>query len=93
MKTIRLFATLRDIAGQKEIEIPFEDGQTVHQLIHTISTAYPALGDKIIDPEGNLTGLVHILVDGRHVHWMEDGLESVVRDKDNVVLLPPTAGG
>lgn len=93
MKTLKLFATLRDIAGQKEIEVPFEDGQTVRQLIAAISDMYPELGDQIMDANGELTGLVHILLHGRHVHWMEDGLDSVIRERDQIVLLPPTAGG
>lgn len=93
MKTLRLFATLRDIAGKKEIEVPFEDGQTVYQLIESIKQTCPELGDQIIDADGKFTGAVHILVDGRHVHWKEDGLNSLIREKDQVVLLPPVAGG
>ena len=93
MKTLKLFATLRDIAGKKEIDVPFEDGQTVRQLIATISELYPDLGDQIIDSTGELTGLVHILVHGRHVHWMEDGLDTAIRERDQIVLLPPAAGG
>lgn len=93
MKTLRLFATLRDITGKKEIDVPFEEGQTVRQLIDTITSAYPELGEQIIGADGELTGLVHILIHGRHVHWMDDGLDSTIREKDQIVLLPPSAGG
>jgi MoaD family protein len=93
MKTLKLFATLRDIAGQKELEIPFEEGQTVRQLIADITDVCPALGEQIMNDDGELSGLVHILIHGRHVHWMDDGLDSVIRDKDQIVLIPPAAGG
>ncbi len=92
MKTIRLFATLRDVAGAKEVTIPFSDGQTVREMLAAVAEAYPALGAKILDPQGELTGLVHVLVHGRNVMWLE-GLETVVRESDLIVLLPPSAGG
>lgn len=92
MKTLKLNATLRDIAGQKEITVPFTDGQTVRQLIADIADAYPALAEQIVNEQGELTGLVHILVHGRHVHWMQ-GLDTPIRESDIVVLMPPSAGG
>lgn len=93
MKTLKLFATLRDIAGQKEIQVPFQEGQTVRQLIRDISIVCPELGVHIVNADGELTGAVHILVHGRHVHWMEHGLDSTIRASDQIVLLPPSAGG
>lgn len=92
MKTIKLFATLRDIAQSKEITVDFTDGQTVAELITTIGEAYPQLRYEIVDAEGQLTGLVHILVRGRHIEWL-DGLETTIAETDEVVLLPPSAGG
>ncbi len=32
-KTLKLFATLRDIAKAKTIDIPFREGQTVRELV------------------------------------------------------------
>jgi molybdopterin synthase sulfur carrier subunit len=92
MKTIRLFATLRDLVGAKELTVPFTDGQTVREILAAVAEAHPTLGAKIVNPDGELTGLVHVLVHGRNAMWLE-GLETVVRDSDQVVLLPPSAGG
>jgi molybdopterin synthase sulfur carrier subunit len=92
MKTIRLFATLRDLVGAKELTIPFTDGQTVREVLAAVAEAHPPLGAKIINPDGELTGLVHVLVHGRNTMWLE-GLETVVRESDQIVLLPPSAGG
>lgn len=91
-KTLKLFATLRDLAGAKTIDVPFEDGQTVRQLLADIRTICPPLADEIINQNGELTGAVHILVHGRHIHW-GDGLDTVIKTEHQVVLMPPTAGG
>lgn len=92
MKTIKLFATLRDIAGVREIHVPFREGETVRDLLTDVTNAHPTLGAAIITPNGELTGLVHILVHGRHIQWLE-GLDTVIRSEDQLVFLPPSAGG
>ncbi|MGJ3239082.1 MAG: ubiquitin-like small modifier protein 1 [Anaerolineae bacterium] len=91
-KTVRLFATLRDITGQKEIVVPFQDGQTVRQFLDTINQMMPELGQEIIDENGELTGLVHVMVHGRNIHWL-DGLDTSIKATDQLVLMPPSAGG
>jgi len=91
-KTVRLFATLRDIAGQKEITVPFEDGQTVRDFIATIYSLMPELGQEIVDENGELTGLVHVMVHGRNIHWL-DGMDTTIKASDQLVLMPPSAGG
>lgn len=92
VKKVRLFATLRDVAGCKEIEVPFEDGQTVRTFISTIQEMMPALGEEIITPDGELTGQVHVMVHGRNIHWL-NGLDTTISERDELVLMPPSAGG
>ncbi len=92
MKTLKLFSTLRQLVGSKEMAVPFEEGQTVRQLIETIQEINPALGAEIWDANGELTGLVHILVHGRNIMWLQ-GLDTTIGADDILVLMPPTAGG
>ena len=92
MKTIKLFATVREMAGAKSLSVPFQDGGTVRDLVRAIQQVNPAIGDKLIDEHGQLTPIVHIYVRGRNVEWME-GLDTVVQRDDDVLLVPPTAGG
>lgn len=92
VKTLKLFSTLRDLAGARQLEVPFEDGQTVRQLITSISDLNPELGREIVNDKGELTGLVHILVHGRHIQWL-DGLDTRIRERDIITLIPPSAGG
>lgn len=92
MRQIKLFATLREIAGTKEISVPLPDGATVRDLMQLIGQISTALHDKIITPEGTFTGLVHVYVSGRNVEWLQ-GLDTVIRESDDVFLIPPVAGG
>ncbi len=91
MRAIKLFATLRDVAGAKEISVPFDTG-TVRDLIAAIRQVNPTLGDKILDGDGQLSGLVQIFVDGRHIDWLQ-GLDTPVSDQNDLFLVPPIAGG
>jgi MoaD family protein len=92
MRTIKLFATLRDFVGAKDITVPFESGGTARDLIRAIGQINPALGDKIADKDGQLSGLVHIFVEGRNIEWLQ-GLDTVIADTDEVFMIPPVAGG
>lgn len=92
MKTLKLFATLRDLAGQKTIDVPFTHGQTVRKLVEDITQINPALGAEILDENGDLSGAVHILVHGRNCEWL-NGLDTTIKETDIVTLVPPVAGG
>ena len=91
-KKLKLFSTLRDIAGAREIEVPFEDGQTVRDLVESIRLVNPALAEYMVNENGEMTGLVHVLVHGRHIQWLE-GLATPIKERDLIVLIPPSAGG
>ncbi|NDJ76276.1 MAG: MoaD/ThiS family protein [Chloroflexi bacterium] len=92
MKTIRLFATIREIAGTKTLTVPFQDGETVRDLIRSIAGIHPEIGAKLLGDDGQLSNLIHVYVSGRNVEWL-NGLDTVIRESDEVLLVPPTAGG
>lgn len=91
MKNLKLFATLRDVVGAPSISVPFEEG-TVRDLISAIRQVNPVLAAKIVDDQGELTGLVHIFVEGRNIDWLQ-GLDTPIRPADDLFLIPPVAGG
>lgn len=91
-KKLKIFSILRDAVGIKELIIPVESGQTVREMIEVIGSVNPILHEKIIEKNGELTGLVHILVNGRNIMWLQ-GLDTLLTEDDDIILLPPTAGG
>ncbi len=92
MQTIKLLATLRDLAGARELHVELEPGQSVRHLIQAITEAAPQVGRKILDERGEMTGVVHIFVNGRNIQWLQ-GLDTVIEDGDEITLIPPVAGG
>lgn len=92
MIAVKLYATLRDIAGAKKLDVPFNYGGTARELMQAIAQASPSLGEKLLDGEGKPTGFAHIFVDGRNVMWLED-MDTVVESGSDVDLIPPVAGG
>jgi len=91
-KTVRLSATLRAAAGGKAITVPLASGATVRDLLQAIEDAHPKLAAKLLDASRGLTPGTQILVDGKHIDWLE-GLDTPVDDADDLMLVPPLSGG
>lgn len=92
MVTIKLLASLRKLAGSKELVVPLEQGGTVGDLLRVIGENHAEIMAKIVNEAGELTGTVQILIDGRNVTWL-DGLDTVVTAEQSIVFIPPVAGG
>jgi len=89
---VRLFALLREVAGTKEIEEEVEEGITVKDLLERLSTKLPKRFRELVFEEQNVSKNVIILVNRRGIRELE-GLETKLKDGDEVALLPPVSGG
>jgi MoaD family protein len=77
---VKYFSALRDITGKVQEEVDLVDGATLSQLLQWFFDTYPkaeAFKDELL-----------VLVNGRTV----DG-SYVLRDGDEVALMPPVSGG
>ena len=92
MKTVKLLAMLRDLAGANELEVPLTEGDTVRDLIEAVSAACPALRAKLVTAEGDLSSAAQIMVNGRNVKWMQ-GVDTPIAATDELCLLPMVGGG
>lgn len=84
----RLFSNL----GISEIEI--SDG-TLSGLFDILSNKYgKELKDLIYDSRSNkVRGDIRILLNGRHIVHLPKGLETELKEDDEIALFPPVAGG
>ncbi len=89
---VKIFATLRQLVGAKEIEVGLEDGDTVGSVIARLVADYPALGEHILDDEGNLEAYINVFVNGRSTRFL-DGLDTSLIEDDVLAIFPPVAGG
>jgi molybdopterin synthase sulfur carrier subunit len=89
---IKAYATLRDVLGATVIEVPIDEPTDIGRILHRIVEECPALGKKLWSDDGNLTGYVTILLNGRSIQYLS-GLATPVRNDDTVALFPPVGGG
>jgi len=90
MSTVRIPPTLRAAtAGEKLIQI---DGSTVRDVVGDLVTRYPSLSQQVLDADGGLNRFVNVFLNDTDVRHL-DGLDTLVRETDSLVLLPAMAGG
>jgi len=89
---VRIFATLRQLVGAKEVEVEVEAGATARNVLEKLTAAYPALGEHILDNDGNLQSSINVLVNGRSIRFLH-GLDTAIQESDQLALFPPVGGG
>ena len=77
---VRMFAMMRDLAGTGELGISIQDDSTVDHLFMNLLSAYPGL--KQWQPH------LRFAVNNEYV-----GGGHILRDADEVALIPPVSGG
>jgi molybdopterin synthase sulfur carrier subunit len=89
---VKLFATLRQLVGAKEIEVKLEGSDTVGSVIARLVANYPALGKHILDDEGNLEAYINVFVNRRGIRFLDE-LNTSLSENDVLAIFPPVAGG
>ena len=67
-------------------------GSTVAELLEDILARYPGLKSHLFDENGELRRHFNIFVNGVHIRDME-GLNTSLREDDQVILMASAAGG
>jgi molybdopterin converting factor small subunit len=89
MAAVRIPPTLRaEVGGARELEAT---GSTVGEVIGDLVERFPPLATHLLQ-DGELAPFVNVYVGGEDVR-MRDGLETEVRDGEQLILLPAMAGG
>jgi sulfur-carrier protein len=90
---VHFYATLRDIAGGKVVEIPLEYGVTAKAVLDAIIARIPAMKNELLREDGSLYGHVHFFVNGRDVQFLDDGMETQILPEDVINIFPAVGGG
>jgi len=89
---VKFLATLYELTGVLKTEVEVPDGLTIRGLIDALARKYAKLREELLDEGGNLKPMYNILVNGRAVEWL-NGLDTRLKDGDEVVFIPLAAGG
>jgi L-serine kinase (ATP) / ParB family transcriptional regulator, heme-responsive regulator len=90
MARIYLPTPLRRLtAGQATV---LTDGQTVEEALVDLERRFPGLRDQLRGPTGEVREFINIFVNGAEIRTLQ-GPATVVRESDEVSIIPAMAGG
>ena len=78
--TVRLFAVLRERAGVSSLGLELAEGATVLTAVEMLAARYPALEQ-------------HVACSAFAVNRAYVSRETVLRDGDELAVIPPVSGG
>jgi molybdopterin synthase sulfur carrier subunit len=88
--TVKLPTQLRPAAGnatQAQVE-----GGTVGEALDSLYAQHAELRERIADDGGTLRRFVNVYLGGEDIRFL-DGLDTAVKDGDELTILPAVAGG
>ncbi len=90
---VRFYAMLRDKVGSRQVDFDLPPGGTLRQLIEGMVKRYPGLKNELLDAQGNLSGHIHIFVNGRDSTFLDGSLDANLKPEDTISVFPPVGGG
>lgn len=92
---VRGFLAVREVLGGRKMVTLELNEATVADLLQELSTQFgESFANISFDPRsGTVSERVAILVNGCHYSHLPHGLDTVLKDEDDVTLFPPIAGG
>ncbi|HJZ36842.1 MAG TPA: ubiquitin-like small modifier protein 1 [Solirubrobacterales bacterium] len=87
--TVKIPTQLRAATGgEAEVQV---DGSNVGEALDAVFAAYGDLRERITE-DGTLRRFVNVYVSGEDIRFQQ-GLETSIKDGDDVTILPAVAGG
>lgn len=90
---VNFYATLRQIVGQKTLELDYDHAVTIRQLLDEVIRRYPLIRRELFDENGELYRHVHVLVNGRDTPYLDNALDTLVNPDDTISVFPAVGGG
>ena len=88
--TVKLPTQLRDAAGGASAASV--DGTTVGEALEALYAEHGELRSRLADDGGALRRFVNVYLGGEDIRFL-DGLDTPLKDGDEVTILPAVAGG
>ena len=87
---VRIPSPLRKLTGDKEVVLA--EGTTIGEILGNLDKAFPGLGERICDEQGNVRRFVNIFVNDEDIRFLEEKA-TTVKDGDEISIVPAIAGG
>jgi molybdopterin synthase sulfur carrier subunit len=89
---VKLYASLRQAAGTKMVEVEITDGMTIREILKVVTNQYPTLDKFIWTEQGELSEHAHVFINSENIRRLA-GLATVVKPEDHLDIFPPLVGG
>lgn len=90
MIKVRIPTPLRPLTkNQGEVETT---AGSIANMIETLNSAHPGIKDRLCDESGELRRFVNIYVNEEDIRFLK-GKETILKDGDEVSIVPAIAGG
>jgi molybdopterin synthase sulfur carrier subunit len=87
---LRIPTPLRPLAGgAAELTV---EGATVAEVLENLERNHPGFQERLYDERGEIRRFVNIYVGGEDIRFLK-GLDTPVREGDEVSIVPAVAGG
>jgi molybdopterin converting factor small subunit len=91
--TLRFLGVFKKAYGSGQASMKIRKNEKLENVIKKISEDSPSLGRVLVDPElSNPLSNAIILVNGKEIGLL-NGLETMLKDKDEIVFIPVIHGG
>ena len=77
---VKFFASFREAVGKSEVDVDIKEKTDISRLLEILKTEHPELG-KLIEP-------VIVSVNREYATY-----DTILKDGDEVAILPPVSGG
>jgi MoaD family protein len=91
---IHTILNLKKVIGNAEVEILAPDRGTLRDLIEIMLNRWgDELASQLYGPDGTeVLPYIRLMVNGRDIGFLK-GMETVLQNGDEILILPPVAGG
>lgn len=87
---VKFFAQIREAAGETVVELEFDDGATVGDVLEVVREEFPQL--ELLDDDGDVRGNLNVMRNDRNVAYL-DGIDTELEDGDRLNVFSPVSGG
>lgn len=85
---------IKDVVGQRLTEIEIPNGSTVDDFLKYVKERWGVeLATRLFHPDSmEVLPYVRVMVNGQSINFLE-GMETPLKEGDEVLILPPASGG
>jgi len=90
---IKFFTSLREITGNKMVNLELKNLISVKELLSLLSEKYgQKFREYIYNQEGKIQDFLSFLVNGKNINNLQ-GFNTTLKEGDIIAILPPVGGG